>query len=658
MHKKIGVFAHVDAGKTTFSEQLLYRTGSIRTAGRVDHQNSWMDTDIIERRRGITIFADQAMFTFNGSEYCLIDTPGHVDFSAEAERSMAVLDYAILLISSEGVQAHTTTLYSALKSYGIPMFIFVNKLDLPEANIDAVMQDIAAWLTPDIVHIPSPGAIDAPDEPLLEAVAERSEDFLDKYLSGNTDGFADELSSLTAKGELIPVMGGAALKGEGVDEFLSVFDRLIRTEQPDTSGTFSGQVYKIRHDESGARITFIKALSGELKVKDEFTFRLPDGSTVSEKVNEIRIYSGARYEQVNRAAAGEVCAVVGLKSAVCGSIIKAGEACSPLSEQTAQLLPALKAGVKLPEGEDIAPTLSALRMLEAEDPMLGVTFVEETRELTVNIMGRIQLEVLEQTFERRFGRSISFGAPKVQYRESIEGSVVGYGHYEPLRHYAEVQLRLTAAPRGSGITYQSKCHVDRLLPNFQNLVRTHVFERMHKGVLTGSPITDIHIELLDGRSHIKHTSGGDFREATYRAIRQGLEKANSVLLEPYYDFTIYAASEHLGRIMADIPRLRGTMLQHEIHSDTCVVQGRGPVATFMPYVQELAAFSHGMGSIALRFGGYDICGDAQQVIADIAYDKGADREHTSCSVFCSHGTSFVVNWDEAEQYMHTLPAQQ
>lgn len=654
MKKTIGIFAHVDAGKTTFTEQLLYNTGSIRNLGRVDHKTSSMDTNEIEQNRGITIFSDQGIFQFNNDTYYIIDTPGHMDFSAETERSMSVLDYAILIISgSSGVQAHTTTLFNLLKLYNIPAFIFINKTDIDSFNLQVIIDDIKNKLTGDILYLNS--ADDIINQYTAEFAADRDNTFLVSYLQDDytEKDLSEVVINLIKKRICFPLMTGSALKGIGIDNFLEVFSRLSKTEyQEKEDNCFAGRVYKIRHDDKGTRLTFIKASSGKLRIKDEFTFKKGD-LTSSEKVNEIRAYKGKKYETKNEISAGDLFAVLGFKSPICGTMIKPGE--TTIEEvNNLHITAALKSRVNILDKTDLTALLEKLRVLESEDPALSVTYREETEDILISVMGRIQLEVLEDLMKSRFGISVGFEKPQVEYRETILSEVTGYGHFEPLRHYAEVQLRLMPTARGSGITYKSQCHVDDLTLNYQNTIENHVFERVHKGVLTGSSITDIKIILTDGRSHIKHTEGGDFREATYRAIRQGLEKAESILLEPFYSFEIYAEETYMGKIMSDIQKLRGTCEPPVLNCGNIYIRGRGPVESFMDYSIELISFTKGTGSISLMYDGYDLCGNPSDVINKIGYDKERDVENTSASVFCSKGISFTVPWYEAEKYMHTI----
>ncbi|WFA08279.1 TetM/TetW/TetO/TetS family tetracycline resistance ribosomal protection protein [Tissierella sp. Yu-01] len=642
MKKTIGILAHVDAGKTTFSEQLLYNTGSIRNIGRVDHQNSTLDTNGIEKKRGITIFADQGKFTYGEDTYYLIDTPGHMDFSAEMERAISILDYGILLISgAAGVQAHTTTLYKLLQTYRIPTFIFVNKSDMDSFNFESIMDDIKTKLTKDTLFISSIDSIRNMDENIVEFIAERNEEFMDMYFKGNYNQkqVEDAVIYLIKEQLCFPVMYGSALKGEGIDNFLKVFSSLTPTDYDiKCDNTFKGQVYKIRHDDKGNMITFMKATEGRLQVRNDFTFGNED-EAYKEKVTEIRIYNGSKYEVKSEVCAGDVFAVMGLKSTRCVT--------------QHYLNPALQAKVNILDDTDVTKCIEKLRILEIEDPMLSVNYDNETNSILVSVMGRIQLEVLEQVVFTRFCITISFEKPRVQYRETILSPVVGYGHFEPLRHYAEVQLRLEPTPRGTGIIFSSECHVDTLALNYQKLIESHVFEKVHKGVLTGSPITDINIVLQDGRAHQKHTEGGDFREATYRAIRQGLEKAESILLEPFYKFEIDIEEIYLGRVISDIQRLRGTFKPPIQTGNNVSIKGRGPVESFMDYSMDLISFTKGTGNISLIFDDYDICENKDEVIVGIGYDKDRDVNNQSSSVFCSKGVSFTIPWDEAEEYMHT-----
>lgn len=655
MKKTIGVFAHVDAGKTTFSERILFKTGAINTFGRVDQQSSFLDTNAVEQSRGITVWSDQAVFEWKGDTYYLIDTPGHVDFSAEAERTIGALDYGILLISgSSGVQAHTTALFRLLQAKGIPVFFFINKTDLDSFRLQPILDEIRSRLTEDAVYLKGVGDISQVTEHLAEFAAERDNAFLEAYLADRVtrDYLLATLVRLVKERKCFPILSGSALKDIAIDSFLDVFGVLTPTNYDVAEkDIFQARVYKVRHDENGNRVTFLKIQRGVLQVRDEFVVASSEDS-VAEKVNEIRLYRGNRYETRKVATAGDAIAVTGLTTPMCGSVLEDGVILkSDRNEYT--FVPSLQAQVVV-QDDLLIQCLEKLRVLEDEDPMLSVTFRPESRDILVSVMGSIQLEVLEQVMASRFGLSVAFGKPQVQYRETIAAPVVGYGHFEPLRHYAEVQLRLEPNPRGKGITFASECHVDRLPLSFQRLIETHVFEKEHRGVLTGFPITDVHIVLQDGLAHEKHTSGGDFREATYRAIRQGLEKAESILLEPFYQFEICVESEYLGRVLADIQRLHGTFEPPRQNGSSACITGRGPAATFMDYSVALASFTKGTGSVAFLPDGYDLCHNPAEVVRRIGYDKLRDMENLSSSVFCSNGTSFVVPWDEAEKYMHTL----
>ena len=674
MRKTFGVFAHVDGGKTTFSEQLLYHTGAIRKAGRVDQKNTLLDGDEVEKARGITIYADQSWFEYQGDEYYLLDTPGHVDFSAETERAATVLDYAILLIdASSGVAAHTVTLFRMLERFQVPVFLFLNKTDLEHADVDLTMQEIRDRLTKDAVLIENWPCGKADLESLTEFAAERDEEIMEAYLEGSPieqDRLLEVFRTMIRERRGVLCMKGSALNDQWIDRFFQAFHELTESRYEEDK-PFSGLVYKVRHDEKGQRITFLKVLSGELKSRDEVRIvgRLEreDQNAETEKVHEIRLYSGQQSQSAASASAGSLCAVTGLSVPVCQDVlVSAGECPGQEKERSyavcqyekrkshMQMRPALQAQVT--SGTTDSHTLfRTLKMLEEEEPQL-LAESREDQSLVVSVMGKIQLEVLTQVLKNRFGIEAVFAPPKVLYRETIASEVMGFGHYEPLRHYAEVHLRLEPAKRDSGISFASECHVDTLAIQYQNLVRTHVFERVHKGILTGSPLTDIRIVLTAGKAHLKHTEGGDFREAVYRAIRQGLEKAENVLLEPWYQFEISAPDEYAGKIMADVQKRSGEFDPPMLAENMVSISGRGPVASFMDYGIELAAQTQGRGSISMIWGGYRECHNPEEVIADCAYNKGADKENPSSSVFCSHGAGFVVNWNEVEQYIH-LPAE-
>lgn len=649
MKKTIGILAHVDAGKTTFSERLLYHTGQIRSLGEVDEGTASLDNNEIERARGITIFADQAVFPYNGNTYYLIDTPGHMDFSAETERTLQVLDYAILLIGGNaGVQSHTITLFQLLEQYRIPVFLFINKCDMDGFDLNSVLIQLKQNLSPNLLYLEP----DMPLEDLAQAAAEQDEGFMEAFFEENYSEFevTQRLTELTSKRILFPVCAGSALKNEGIPFFLSILDRYTSTDYERLSSEpFSGRVYKIRHDNKNSRITFLKILTGKLRVKDGFDFATDTG-TDTEKINEIRIYHGSKYDTFPDASAGDIIGVTGLKHPVCGNILGQGEPSAPFF-----MIPALQSRVVILDQSSLNNVLEALLQLEAEDPMLSITFIEELKEICIHIMGSIQLEILKQLISNRFHMNITFEKPKVLYQETIAAPVMGYGHFEPLRHYAEVNFRIEPAKRGSGISFCSQCPVDDLAINYQNLIQTHVFEKKHRGILTGSPLTDVSVILTAGRAHLKHTEGGDFREAVYRAIRQALEQAENILLEPYYRFEIQVLREHLGRTLSDLQKYSCEFAPPEnCQGELFSIKGRGPVFTLIEYPMELAAATKGSGSISLISDGYEPCHNTEYVIQSIGYQKDHDLDNPSGSVFCAKGTSFTVPWDQAEYYMHCL----
>lgn len=648
-----GVFAHVDAGKTTFSEELLYRVGAIRRKGRVDHGDTLLDTDEIERKRGITVFANQATFTYEASHYTLIDTPGHLDFSAEAERMLSVLDAAILVISaSEGVQAHTLTLFHLLVNAGIPLFVFINKCDTVLA-LDSLYFELADKLSDDLLVIDNKASREEwlMNEEALLFLADRDDDFMLKYLEENATlkekiaGFR----ALIGNQQLIPVMAGSALKGEGIEEFWRYFDWLVQTNYDDQADKpFAGCVYKIRYDEKQTRITYIKALSGKLRPRDDLVTK-KNGEIHAEKVNELRFYNGDNYTQVEEVQAGDVFGITGLKYPEYGTTFGYED-----SRAMMHFKPAFQAEIHFPDGTDKNTILKILRILEAEEPGYAVEYDHARDLIFVSVLGQMQLEVLSQLVENRYGIKVQLTRPKILYKETIANPVMGYGHFEPLRHYSEVTLRLEPLPRGSGVVFHSECSVDMLESNYQNAISRSVFEKEHRGVLIGSPLTDVAIILVHGRSHTKHTEGGDFQESTCRAIRQGLMGAESMLLEPYYHFDFFIPTEFLGRLFSDIQMNDG---EFSLESDTGTlahVSGRGPVQTFGEYQQELLAYTKGNGSVSFVFDGYDDCHNPEEIITAAGYDPVTDVDNPTHSVFCSHGAGFTVPWDQVPDMMHTL----
>lgn len=638
----IGILAHVDAGKTTLSEQILYRTGAVRTLGRVDRGDTALDADQIERERGITVFSDQAVFEHGGNRYTLIDTPGHVDFAAEAERALAALDAAVLLVDASGsVRPHAVLLARLARKWGVPLLLFLNKCDLPASDPKRVMEQAAQRLETELIELPA-----SP-----ERVAELDEEFLEQYLEGDftQEDLRQALGRVYRSGAAMPVLQGSAMTGDGVEELLNALDMLLDSGAcGDADAALDARVYKVRRDARGQRVVFVKVRAGRILPRDTFTF-----GDETQKVHEIRIYRGSRFDLVDEALPGDAVGLTGLSVPGCGDRIQRVNGENTVTERTAfDTQPALAARVKALDGTSDSGLMEKLRLLEDEDSQLGVTYDLRTKEILVRVMGPVQLEILQGLLKMRFGIQASFSPPCVLYKETIAESVMGYGHYEPLRHYAEVNLRLEPVRPGSGIAFESECHVDDLAVNYQKLIRTHVFERMHRGVLTGSELTDVKVVLVAGRAHLKHTEGGDFREATYRAIRQGLMNAKSVLLEPYYRFEILVPSECAGRVMSDIPALAGSFEEQEMLGGDVRIRGRGPVATFADYSLTLRAFTHGEGSAMLLMDGYDVCHNADEVIEQAGYDPGADTEQPASSVFCSHGAGINVPWNEAESWMH------
>lgn len=650
MNKTFGVLAHVDAGKTTFSEQLLYHTKSIRQRGRVDHKDAFLDSHEIERQRGITVFADQAMMSYKGSHYYLIDTPGHIDFSPEMERSIQVMDYAIIIISAvEGLEGHTETVWQLLRKHHVPTFFFINKTDRVGADVQKVIEEIRSNLTDDVFDITESFKAGVMKEDLIEFIAERNESLLDFYME---KGYQNALwlkafQEMIKEGRIFPCACGSALQDIGIESFLEKLDQLSVTDYRNDE-PFSGRVYKIRHDDNGTRITFIKALSGTLKVREEISYG-KNKERITEKVTQIRIYNGNKYKTTDHVAAGEIFAVVGLTETF------VGDGLGSLREKvTYEMIPTLKSKVNFKQSINLKEALHCFRMLDREDPSLNVTWEESSQEIHIHVMGTIQLEVLQQLVKERFSFTVSFEEPEILYLETIENTVKGYGHFEPLGHYAEVHLRIEPAERNTGIHFKSVCHTDDMTVGLQNLVGQHLFEREHHGLLTGMPMTDVDITLLTGRAHNKHTSGGDFREATYRALRQGIEKASNILLEPFYQFKIKVELDQMGRVIADIQTAHGTFDAPLLEGNKAVITGNGPVANFMNYSTQLASFTQGRGTINLVFAGYHRCHNEQEVIERIGYKKNADSEYTSSSIFCSKGLGYSLSWEEAEKEMHCL----
>lgn len=650
MKKTIGIFAHVDAGKTTFSEQILYSTKSIRSMGRVDYKDAYLDSHPIERERGITIFSDIGHFKYNNSEYYLIDTPGHIDFSPEMERSIEILDYAIMVISGvEGIQGHTETIWKLLEKHSVPVFIFINKMDRAGANLNATIDEISNNFSKDVCLINS-CELELLSDENMEFFAERDEVLLELYLGGiyDKDMWIKRLSELIKNRKTYVALSGSALQGEGINEFIKIFDKLTITKYDNIINTkVKARVFKIKYDNKGNRITYIKILEGLLNVRDEIEYTY-NGIQVKEKINEIRKYNGVKYETISQSMCGDIVGLIGISSLVAGYGIGVG------NNTNYDMIPTLRAKVIFDKSYNVADVLRCFKILEAEDNSLNVNWNEKLQEIDISIMGTIQLEVLKEILKDRFEVLVEFGTPEILYKETIDGSAHGYGHFEPLKHYAEVHLLLESNPRGMGITFENKCHPDFLTTGHQNLIKTHIFEKEHRGLLTGSGVTDIKVTLLDGRAHIKHTEGGDFREATKRAIRQGLETAKNILLEPYYKFKVDVNMNLLGRILSDVQKMNGEFQEPIGYGDRVIVEGRGPVSTFMNYPLEFQAFTRGKGSLSLMFDGYDVCHNTDEVIKFKGYNKMADMEYTSSSVFCAKGTSYIVPWNEVKEHMHCL----
>lgn len=648
MKKTFGIFAHVDAGKTTFSEQILYYTKSIRKKGRVDYKEAFLDSQKVEKERGITVFSDVGTFSYDGDTYYLIDTPGHIDFSPEMERTLSILDYAILVVSAvEGIQGHTETLWNLLKNRKIPTFIFINKIDRVGADVNKVYQQLKRRFSEDICLLSNNSLMNLSDEE-IEFIAGKDEELLNLYFEDNYNNqlWINKLKFLVKERQIFVASSGSALLDQGVREFLDIFNKLTMTNY-ELADIFTGKVFKIRYDEKGTRITYIKALSGLLKVKDELVYNL-NGEEIREKVNEIRAYNGVKYEIKDVASAGEVFAVTGISN------MKAGMDIGIEDSTEEEMIPTLTAKVLYDSTVNIKEVLKYFKILESEEKTLNVQYDEILKEMHINVMGKIQLEVLKEIIQERFNLNVEFDKPEILYKETIGNEVNGYGHFEPLRHYAEVHLKLLPGERGEGIVFENRCHNDYLTPGQQNLIKTHIFEKKHRGILTGSEIDDIKVILITGRAHIKHTEGGDFREATKRALRQGLDSAENILLEPYYNFKIEVDNQLLGRVLSDVQKMNGTFNEQQSVGDRVIITGRGPVATFMDYSLEFQALSKGKGGLSLMYGGYDVCHNAEEVIERIGYNKDADPEYTSSSIFCAKGVGYSVKGDEVVNYMHCL----
>ena len=654
-----GILAHVDAGKTTLSEALLYATGNVRKLGRVDHGDAFLDTNTMERQRGITIFTEPAIVTTSNLTLTLLDTPGHVDFSAEMERTLAVLDYAILVISgADGIQGHTETLWRLLKRYNVPTFIFINKMDAPAADKTKLLNQLKKRFSDGCIDFTGAHDDNAALADVMEDIAMQSETAMESYLESET--IPDEtIREMIADRALFPCFFGSALKMDGIDEFIAGFERYVR--EPEYDSEFGAHIYKVSHDAQGNRLTWLKVTGGEFKAKtmlsgtarvgtDLGESKIDDDGMWHEKADQVRVYSGAKFTTVDSVVAGTVCAVTGLTRTFPGAGLgKESDGVNPVLQPvlTYTLLP----------GEcDIHACLVALRELEDEDPLLHVVWQSHLEEVHLQLMGAVQLEVIQQMMHDRFGLDVSFGPGGILYKETIAHPVEGVGHFEPLRHYAETHVLLEPLPAGSGMRFASVCSEDVLDRNWQRLILQHCQEREHLGVLTGSPITDMKITLLIGRAHLKHTEGGDFRQATYRAIRQGLmeakERGDCRLLEPWYGFRLEVPQDMVGHAMADIQRMSGSFDTPSGDGEYMVLEGEAPVAQMRDYAMDVNAYTHGRGHLSCVFAGYRPCHNADEVIEQSAYDPESDLENTPDSVFCAHGAGYPVKWYKVPEFMH------
>ena len=637
-HICIGILAHVDSGKTTLSEGLLYASGALRKLGRVDHGDAFLDTDALERERGITIFAKQAMLTVGEREFTLLDTPGHVDFSAEMERTLSVLDYAVLVISgSDGVQSHTRTLWRLLTRYEVPTFLFINKMDLAGTDKSSLMERLTQTLSAECVDFSAPPqgrdeALALCDEAALESLLER----------GSIDDSL--ISEMIKSRKVFPCFFGSALKMDGVEDFLSALARF--TVAPEYPSEFGAKVFKISRDAQGGRLTWLKVTGGALRVKAPLSYRAQN-QDYQEKADQLRLYSGIKFRTLEKAGAGSVVAVTGLSHSYVGlGLGTEAEASAPL------LQPVLTYQLVLPDGADAHNALTKLRELEEEDPMLRIVWDERYGQIHVQLMGKIQLEILRRRILDRFGLAVTFGEGSIVYRETIASPVLGMGHFEPLRHYAEVQLLIEPLPRGTGIQLASNLATDALDLNWQRLIFTHLLEREHAGVLTGSALTDVRFTLVAGRAHLKHTEGGDFRQATYRAVRQGLMQAESLLLEPYYDFRLEVPAECVGRAMTDLQNMGGTVDPPQSVGENTVLTGYAPVRTLRDYFTDVAAYTRGRGQLSCAVRGYETCQNQDEIVALLGYDAERDTDNPASSVFCDHGGSITIPWNEVAQHVH------
>ena len=643
MKKKvtIGILAHVDAGKTTLSEALLYTSGKIRTLGRVDHKNTYLDTNVIERERGITIFSKQARFSSENCDFILLDTPGHVDFSAETERTLSLLDYAILVISaSDGVQNHTRTLWQLLEHYSVPTFIFVNKCDIAIKIKEDIEKELSKILSPSCV-----GFLEAQNrDELEEKLAFIHEDFMDSFISSESIDDED-VAYLINDRKLFPCLFGSALRMQGIDYLLNILDKYTLSPIYDHEA-FGAKVYKISHIGS-LRLTYIKITSGKLSTKDEIAYLSDDGVRITEKVNQIRLYSGDKFEQTDTVLAGEICAIIGLSSSYVGQGLGLEQ-----DTQKPLLEPVLSYAIQLPDTCDTRVYFPKFKELEEEEPLLHLMWNEELSQIEVRLMGEVQTELIKRLIKDRFSIDCTLGAGKILYKEKASGKAIGVGHFEPLRHYAEVQLLIEPQPKGSGMIFETALPENTLDINWQRLILTHLYEKDHRGTLTGAMLTDTKITLVAGKAHLKHTEGGDFREATYRAVRHGLMKSGCTLLEPYYKFRLEIPSSCVGRAMSDLQMRFADFEIESSDADNTSICGRAPVSTLFDYTKEVVSYTRGEGRLFCTSDGYEPCHNQNDVVQSIGYDPESDLKNPPHSVFCTHGAGFTVHWSEVERYKH------
>ena len=635
----LGILAHVDAGKTTLSEAMLYLSGKLKTLGRVDHRDSFLDTHSLERQRGITIFSKQAILPLGEGSLTLLDTPGHVDFSAEAERTLRVLDCAVLVISgTDGVQAHTETLWRLLERYRVPAFLFITKMDLPGPGREALMGELTGRLSEHCVDF------GAPEDERLESVALCDEAAMEEYLADGVIG-NETIRALVAGRKLFPCFFGSGLRTEGVRELLDALERYA--PRPEYGPDFAARVYKISRDAQGNRLTWLKVTGGSLKVRSLLRYTDAAGETAEEKISQLRLYSGTKFETAEEIGAGWVCAALGLSATRPGQGLGA-----EADAEAAVLEPVMSYRLRLEKGTDPMLLLPKLMQLDQEDPQLHVVWNDQAGEISVQLMGKIQAEIFKSLVKDRFDTEIELDAGRILYRETIKNTVEGVGHFEPLRHYAEVHLLLEPLPAGSGLSFDSIVPEDALDRSWQRLILTHLAEKQHRGVLTGAPITDMRITLAAGKAHLKHTEGGDFRQATYRAVRQGLMQAESVLLEPWYSFVLEVPAEQIGRAITDVRAMNGTFSSPEEHGEYLRLEGAAPAAKLTNYMEELVAWSHGRGRLSLTPCGYRPCAEQKRVVEEIGYEPERDEANPADSVFCSHGSGVNIRWNEVPEYMH------